>query len=553
MTARSYHAILPFLALSILLALGAAFNVTGCGAGGSELDDDDDNPTGTSTNTGGDIGFDGGAGGGGLTGDPQTCIDAQMAQTYMGCDFWPTVTGNNVWSIFDFAVVVANTGQNIVQANITRGGAPVADAQIQPNSLATLYVPWVSELKGADADMFGSATPMTASVRVPNGAYHLETDFPVTVYQFNALEYVGEGGPPGKDWSSCPGLVSGIGCYSFSNDASLLLPSTAWTGNYRVTSIQGWVTATLDLGAYVAITGLQDGTNLNIHLSPTGSILAGGGLSATGPGQTATTTIGRGEVIEVLSPGSADLSGSWIEASAPVQVITGMPCRNIPDGQSACDHLEESVFPAETLGQRYMVTRPTGPHGTPVGHFVRIYGNVEGTTLTYPAGQPPGAPASIGAGQVVDLGVVNTDFEVQGSAAFAVGTFMQGASVVDPGAGAPDQKGDPAQSLSTAVEQFRTKYVFLAPLDYDVNFVDIVAPTGTQVWIDGALLGGAGEAIGGSGYSVERVPLAPGAGGAHLLEASAPVGIQVAGYGSYTSYYYPGGLDLEAIAPPPVR
>ena len=28
---------------------------------------------------------------------------------------------------------------------------------------------------------------------------------PVTVYQFNALEYRGQGGPAGKDWVDCPG------------------------------------------------------------------------------------------------------------------------------------------------------------------------------------------------------------------------------------------------------------------------------------------------------------------------------------------------------------
>ncbi len=50
-----------------------------------------------------------------------------------------------------------------------------------------------------------------------------------------------------------------------------------------------------------------------------------------------------------------------------------------------------------------------------------------------------------------------------------------------------------------------------------------------------------------------RFKLGPGNGGAHTLQASAPVGIQVMGYGLYTSYQYPGGSDLTAIAPPPVK
>jgi hypothetical protein len=36
-----------------------------------------------------------------------------------------------------------------------------------------------------------------------------------------------------------------------------------------------------------------------------------------------------------------------------------------------------------------------------------------------------------------------------------------------------------------------------------------------------------------------------------VLTASTGVGIQIIGYGQYTSYQYPGGLNLSVIAPPP--
>jgi hypothetical protein len=58
-------------------------------------------------------------------------------------------------------------------------------------------------------------------------------------------------------------------------------------------------------------------------------------------------------------------------------------------------------------------------------------------------------------------------------------------------------------------------------------------------------------AVGSSSFGVSRVRLGPGANGAHLLIADQPVGIQVLGYGNFTSYQYPGGLNLELIAPPP--
>jgi IgGFc binding protein len=121
---------------------------------------------------------------------------------------------------------------------------------------------------------------------------------------------------------------------------------------------------------------------------------------------------------------------------------------------------------------------------------------------------------------------------------------------VDPVTLAPNQKGDPAQSLATAVEQFRTKYIFLAPDDYDVSYVDIVGPAGTVLNLDGSAVN-VPETPLSSNYAVYRAPLGPGVQGAHVLTSDQPVGIQVVGYGSYTSYQYPGGLNLTLIAPPP--
>jgi hypothetical protein len=247
---------------------------------------------------------------------------------------------------------------------------------------------------------------------------------------------------------------------------------------------------------------------------------------------------------------------------------------NVPDSAMACDHIEESNFPAETLGQDYFVAQPVGPHGDVVGHQVRIYGNFDGTHLTYSPSTPPNCPATINAGEVVECGspvstchdssnqpvapcgagnVVTQDFEVKGDHSFAVGTFSQGAELVDPNTMPPDQQGDPDESLTTAVKQYRTKYVFLAPTDYEENFAVIVAPDGTTVSIDGApVAGGAAPTpIGSTGFGVLRVKLGAGNAGAHLLTASNPVGLEVVGYGAYTSYTYPGGLNLDLIAPPP--
>jgi hypothetical protein len=130
---------------------------------------------------------------------------------------------------------------------------------------------------------------------------------------------------------------------------------------------------------------------------------------------------------------------------------------------------------------------------------------------------------------------------------------MLGSAVVDPQPNQAARRGDPSLSLPTAVEQYRTKYVFLAPDDYSESYVDMVAPIGAQVMLDGAAVTQAPVAVGGgSTFGVTRIPLSSGMAGAHVLTADQPVGIQVMGYGLQTSYQYPGGMDLKMIAPPPL-
>lgn len=54
-----------------------------------------------------------------------------------------------------------------------------------------------------------------------------------------------------------------------------------------------------------------------------------------------------------------------------------------------------------------------------------------------------------------------------------------------------------------STEQYRTKYVFLAPSDYDVSFIDVVQPMGATLTLDGATVGVAPTAVS-SGYGVAR-------------------------------------------------
>ncbi|HEY6461646.1 MAG TPA: hypothetical protein VIY73_15870, partial [Polyangiaceae bacterium] len=206
--------------------------------------------------------------------DPTTCAEAASAHSYIGCDYWPTTLSNFVWSIFDFAVVVANPQQAPATVTLTGPAGYTKQVTVAPGALTKVYLPWVDALKGPQWDTCTDIPAFTASIAAPKGAYHLVSSLPVTVYQFNALEYAPQGGPSGKNWSSCPGdqscQGSAFGCFSFSNDASLLLPTTALTGDYRLMGVM----SSTGQGSYFAVTGTQDGTTVTVTLSQTARVAA---------------------------------------------------------------------------------------------------------------------------------------------------------------------------------------------------------------------------------------------------------------------------------------
>jgi len=581
MRLRRHLAVFPFSCLVIAAACGgnksSGFGDSGGGGTG----------TGTGTGGGGDSGItllqdsgsplvqtDSGAPDATLiVGDPTTCAQAVASKSYVGCDYWPTVTANLVSSVFDFTAVVANTQS--VPANITVTGPAgfSTTATVAANALTKIYLPWVKELKGPDVSLDPTAsTAFPNSVTVKGGAYHLVSSVPVTVYQFNALEYQGQGGPAGKSWAACPDLTGTGGCFSFSNDASVLLPSTAMTGNYRVTGEHG--STLLQSGGLIAITATQDATSVTVTLSPTAMVVASlaGDIPATGANKAVTFTMNAGDVVQLMGTANdqVDLSGSLVYATNPVQVISGRQCANQPDPMAACDHLESSVLPAETLGKDYVVTVPTSPHAKVIGHTVRFFGNVNGTQLTYSPAAPTGCPTQLNAGEVaecsgtlgcatgmandgtgspVSVSCVTTSFEVTGTHEFAVSSFMLGGSAVDPGDPAQSE-GDPSMSPMVATEQYRSRYIFLAPTDYTESYADVVVPTGATITLDGNPVTSTPAPLNAS-WGIVRIALGAGQDGAHLMTGTKPFGVQVIGYGAYTSYQYPAGLDLAQIAPPP--
>src|SRR5690606_38293489 len=106
-----------------------------------------------------------------------------LGTSYIGCDYYPTVTANLVNSSnFNFAVAVANTTNQTATVTVTRGGNMVSNTDVAANSVQTITLPWISELEGPSSL---NVVPFPNSIQVADGAYRLRSSQPVTVYQFN--------------------------------------------------------------------------------------------------------------------------------------------------------------------------------------------------------------------------------------------------------------------------------------------------------------------------------------------------------------------------------
>jgi hypothetical protein len=503
------------------------------------------------------------------------CSQARADNSYEGCEYVAVTLMNSQLST-DFvpAIVVGNRNGQEARVTVTRGGSPVAEATVAPNSTQTIELPWVMELK-QDLDPLGESQEQ--SVNVPNGSYRVVSTLPVTVYQFNPLEY----GLPHDcvDDDQMPG--DGM-CYSYSNDASLLLPVHVLTGHYLVMSRPDLGIHMVDLlwgdeqfsfsPSTLAVVNPQD-HDVQVNVTFSCPTQAGPGMSAYEAGQSGSFTVGPGGVLQIAAriPETCtddfteqcyddvpdyqcgycdlteyDLTGTEISSGEPVAVFGGHNCAFVPFNRWACDHLEEQIFPYETWGKQFVVTQVHRENGEP--DVWRVLSGADNNLVRFDPSSVHGE-VRLNRGQHVEFEARGA-FAIQAEQPILVGQFIVGQSYNDLPTGSEMPPGDPAFSLAVPSEQWRSAYNFLAPSSYDRSYVNITTTDAGRgsIELDGANLGGAAwEPISGSGYFSLRHQIDPGSHGIRST-SSATFGIAVYGYGQYTSYMYPGGLNLEQIA-----
>jgi hypothetical protein len=514
-----------------------------------------------------------------------TCTDpcgrAEVERSYVGCDYWPTVTMNASLAhpeLFHFAVAVANAGE--AAADITISGANIilpVTATVPPGELVTITLPWVPELRQENMHQ--------QSILKTKGAFHLKSTQPVTAYQFNALEYKSETDLPCDDPScntdpAAPDHCVDSKCvhYSYTNDASLLLPRHALADRTGASSYLVMTRPTIELFSteaseyawwpgFFAVVATEDGTTVTVHF--TANTMAGpegSNIEAYTPGSDATFTLDTGSVLQIASgyleecetdpplgryahcnmAEGYDLTGTEITSDKPVAVFSGHDCDLIPYNRVAGDHLEEQLLPVATWGKHYVATKVIS---TSDPNLYRVLSSKDGTSVTF---DPPVQDRLTGTalstitldrGKFVEF-ITGQDFEVDATEAVMVAGFVVGHySSHNPGQIAPS---DPSMCLVVPSEQYRQEYVFLAPDTYDQSYVNVVAPTGATVLLDDTEVSG-WTAIG-STWSVAKKQIT---GGPHSISTNdeAGVGIEVYGVGTFTSYMFPGGLDVRRINP----
>lgn len=459
------------------------------------------------------------------------CSDSALGRSYLGCDYWPTVTANGALDPnFTFAVVLSNPQTYAVRATITGGALTTPlTVNLTPGAIETVTLPWVNDLVQFDPRCVpvrggacrGTAPPPTSTLR-RGGAYHVHTNGPIAAYQFNPLTY-----------------ERPTGYFSYTNDASLLLPQGVLRQRYIVSTWPNVYSGGETSGGFVAITAVT-GESTTVTVRPTANVSAGLGVPSIARGATREFSLQPGDVLELIGDGPGDLTGTTIESSQPVAVYVGHNCTTIPTSRPACDHLEEQLFPNETWGRDYLVSalRDRGPT---IPSILRVMSQVDGNQITF---DPPsaGQARTLNAGEFFEFSSVN-HFRIQGSGAFLVTQFMVGQG---PATGGGTGAGDPAMVFEVPVQQFRNSYDFYVPATYPTNYLNVVAPEGTQLTLDDAPFTGTPDSVAGFSVYAQRITAGP-----HRIRSTnnQGFGIKVYGIAPYTSYMYPGGLDLQLITP----
>ena len=321
--------------------------------------------------------------------------------------------------------------------------------------------------------------------------------------------------------------VYGINRIQASTDAFLSLPTDALGLKYLVMSYFGHSS-----GVYpseFSVMGVYDNTQVTITPSA-----AANGRPA---GQPFTITLNSNETFLLQGSGANDLTGSSIEASAPVSVSAGVKCANVPKNVTFCDHITEMMPPVSTWGKSFL----TVPLATrKKGDVFRVLASQDNTVVKLNGA----TVATLNRAAYYET-VITARSVIEASAPVLVAQYSPGQSF-------DGVISDPFMMLVPPAEQFLNHYGFStlgADVGFANSFVNVVAPSSdiAGIQLDGTAVNPAlFQPIGQSGFSGAQIQVGPGQ---HTIHGSVKFGIYVYGFGNFDSYGYPGGMAFDLINP----
>jgi hypothetical protein len=349
------------------------------------------------------------------------------------------------------------------------------------------------------------------------------------------------GGLGSEVWQFNASAAVTDGHYSFSNDASWLLQRGFCGRRYLHLAWPQTIYSRRYLGSFLAIGafGASD-ESTEVRVRPTVNLVAGGGVSEVQPGHTAAFVHQGGDVLLLVGQGDGDLSGSLVDASRRVAVLSGANCLQLPQQlpafNGACDHVEEQLPPVESWGRAVVVPALQQRFG--IGSYVRILSLSANNLLSF---DPPSThePVRLDARQVLDL-PVERSFLVRGEGRFLVAQFM-----ASQGRGG-SRSGDPALVYQPPVELWRRRFRFAMPESYTRRYLDAVAPRGAIVLLDDAPLRGTSQPAG--PYEVWHAEVSPGV---HTVRSTddAPLALTWSAVDQFVSFLTTGGYDVRCLDP----
>ena len=521
------------------------------------------------------------------------CASAALEQSYLGCEYLAVELPNGAVPSGPeenhppMGIVITNPSPNEPAYITIRNpqGQPSSYVQqrqipVRSDLAAQIGAQTVqSEIKDAQGNLvelnaveidqvavppLGSATflmPRTLwneGSRVEKNAYLIRSSQPIGAYQFTPY--------------CCN--------YSFSNDASLLIPTSALGTSYRFVGLPHLYFQDLlesgDVPSTLAIVASEDQTTVRFALPPNGMIQ---------PDQSNRLSFERGSYTTILdkqdtlilrtqpnSPGflepiprQPDLSGMFIESSSPVAVLSGHECTFYPSTIQACDHVEEQLFPVDTWGQVFALVPPKerDENSTTERIYWKIVGSSPETRLRLSVplselqAEGPGSPGVPDCTQNQDpmdpqtliLGPegfcefsVKRAFELSSDQSIMVMGIISGQNSVRTTFSLGERLGDPAIFMVPPLRQLRRDYAFITPNTYYNDYVTLTFQEGSTLYLNDEEidLSGAQNVLG-SPVKYLHLPIQDGP---HRLNGNAPFGILVFAYDDFVSFAFTGGLNL---------